>query len=337
MSPHTKSVRVGVLGTGAIAQVSHLPILSRMRGVELVGLADADRAKAKTIAQRFGVPRVAASAEELLGWDDLDAVVICTPSHLHQEHAIAALEAGKYVLCEKPLALTSAGAEQILATPGADQRLVVGMNQRFRADALTLKPFVSGGELGDIFYLRTGWFNRRIGRGRLSWRQRRARAGGGVLMDLGFQMLDLALWLLDYPEPKRVVAHLHRTPGMEVEDSAVLLLYLEGHRVINLEVTWSLQSTRERQFLSLLGSAGSASLSPLDVTKELDGELHDVTPPLSASRENQYTASYRQEMLNFMEIVRGERAPTAPREQVTLLKVIEAAYRSAEEGRDIAL
>jgi predicted dehydrogenase len=337
MSPHTKPVRIGVLGTGAIAQVSHLPILSRMKGVELAGVADTDRAKAKTIAQRFGVPRIATSAEEMLAWDDLDAVVVCTPSHLHQEHVIAALEAGKYVLCEKPLALTSAGAEQILATPGASDRLVVGMNQRFRADALTLKPFIAGGELGEIFYLRTGWLNRRVGRGRLSWRQRRARAGGGVLMDLGFQMLDLALWLLDYPEPKRVVAHLHRTPGMEVEDSAVLLLYLEGHRVINLEVTWNLQSPRERQFLSLLGSMGSAALSPLDVTKELDGELHDVTPQLSASRENPFTASYRQEMANFAEIVRGEKAATAPVEQVTLLKVLEAAYRSDEEGRDVAI
>lgn len=337
MSLNPKAIRVGVLGTGAIAQVAHLPILTRMRGAEVVGLADADRAKARTIADRFGVPRIAASAEELLGWSDIDAVVVCTPSNLHEEHVCAALEAGKYVLCEKPLALSSAGAERILATPGAEERLVVGMNQRFRSDAVTLKPFISGAELGDVFYLRTGWLNRRVGRGRGSWRHRRTRAGGGVLMDLGFQMLDLALWLLDYPEPQRVVAHLHRSPGLEVEDSAVLLLHLAGHRVVNLEVTWSLQAERERQYLDLLGSAGSAKLSPLSVVKELDGELHTVTPQVSASRENQYTASYRQEMVNFLEIVRGERTTTAPREQVTLLRIVEAAYRSAEEGREVQL
>ena len=80
---------------------------------------------------------------------------------------------------------------------------MVGMNQRFRPDAAALKTFVSGGELGEVYYLRAGWLNRRAARARRTWRQRKAGAGGGALMDLGIQMLDLSLWILDFPAARR--------------------------------------------------------------------------------------------------------------------------------------
>lgn len=328
-------VRVGVLGAGAIAQVAHLPILSRMRGVELVALCDPDRSKMSSIAGRFAIPRLYGSPEEL--WDDpeVHAVVVCTPNHLHEEQARAGLEAGKYVLCEKPLALTRDGIDRVLATPGADERLMVGMNQRYRPDAAALKTFLAGRELGDVFYLRAGWLNRRIGRSRKGWRYKKATAGGGALMDLGIQMLDLALWLLDFPDPVRVTAQLSREAGSEVESSAVLLLELTGNQILNLEVTWNLVSDRERQYLHLLGSTGSASLSPLTVFKEMESGLANVTPASSPSRENLYTASYRQELAAFMELVRGERPGRAPSGQRLLMQIVEGAYRSADEGREV--
>lgn len=330
-------VRVGMVGAGAIAQVSHLPILSRMRGVEVVSLFDSDRAKARTIGERFGIGRIPRSADEMWADDEVEAVIVCTPSQLHEEQVRAGLEAGKFVLCEKPLALTAEGAERILRTDGADSRLMVGMNQRFRPDAAALRSFVLGGDLGDIFYLRAGWLNRRQTRGRGNWRQHKAVAGGGALMDIGIQMLDLSLWLLDYPRPERVVAHTHRSPRGEVEDSAVLLLQLEGGRVINLEVTWALLSERERQYLHVLGSSGSGSLGPLKVYKEMGGDLGDVTPQMAPGRENPFTASYRQELAHFVELVRGQASLAAPTEQVTLLQVVEAAYRSAESGQEVRL
>jgi predicted dehydrogenase len=329
------TVRVAVLGTGAIAQIVHLPILTRMRGVSVTGVFDSDRRKAGTLAERFGVERTYRSEEELWSDPELDAVVVCTPSHLHEEQVRTGLQAGKFVFCEKPLALSTSSSERILETEGARERLMVGMNERFRPDASALKSFVAGGELGDPFYLRAGWLNRRAGGGRANWRLRRERSGGGALMDLGFQLLDLALWLLDYPEPQRLVAHTHRSPGAEVEDSAALLLELENDRIVNLEVTWSLISKQERQYLHLLGSSGSGSLAPLRVYKELDGELADVTPQLPPGREHQYTASYRQELARFLELVRGEREPIPPLEQVALLRIIDAAYESAEQRREV--
>jgi len=332
---HRPPVRIAVLGAGAIAQVVHLPILSRMRGVEIAAVSDRDAHTARTIADRYGTRAVEADAI----WDDesIRAVVVCTPSHRHEENVRAALKAGKYVLCEKPLALTGDGVRRVLEEEGAAGRLLVGMNQRFRPDARALRSFIVSGELGDAYYLKTGWLNRTKPSGRLrSWRQSRA-AGGGALMDLGLQMLDLALWTFGYPRPLRVSAHIHRPAGAEVEDAAALLLRLEGDRLINLEVTWALISRRDRQFMHVLGTAGSGTLSPLQVYRQMDTGLVDVAPSLAPTTENLFTASYRNELQHFVEMARGEKPADAPAEHVRLMSVMEAAYRSAEEGREIDL
>jgi predicted dehydrogenase len=337
MSPALKPVRVAVVGTGAIAQVAHLPILTRMKGVEVATLFDADLAKARTIAERFGVPAARRSISDIWDDDDVDGVIICTPNHLHEEQVAAAIDAGKFVLCERPLALDAAGTRRVLERDGAAERLMVGMNQRFRPDAASLKSFVAGGEFGDIFYLRAGWLIRRVLPAGRSWRQQKRDSGGGALMDLGLQMLDLSLWLLGYPEPVRVSAHIHSGREDEVEDSAVLLLHLEGNRVLNLEVTWALRSDRERQYVHLLGSSGSGSLGPLKVFKEMDSGLVDFTPQLAPGRENQYTASYRQQLSTFVDLVRGEHENDPPREQIALMRIAEAAYLSAQKGGEVEL
>jgi predicted dehydrogenase len=306
-----------------------------MRGVEIAAVTDRDAHTARTIADRYGSR--AMEAERLWNDDSIQAVVVSTPSHRHEENVCDALRAGKYVLCEKPLALTAEGVERILATEGASDRLLVGMNQRFRADARALRSFVVSGELGEVYYLKTGWLSRTKPTGRLrSWRQMR-QAGGGALMDLGLQMLDLALWTFGYPKPLRVSAHTHTPAGVEVEDAAALLLRLEGDRLINLEVTWSLIARRDRQFMHLLGTGGSGSLAPLQVFRQMDSGLVDVAPSLPPATESVFTASYRNELQHFVEVVRGERTVGAPREHVRLMRIMDAAYRSATEGLEIDL
>ncbi len=336
MTVQRPPVRVAVLGAGAIAQVAHLPILSRMRGVQLAAVFDTDRATARTVADRFGVESVPRTADDVLGDPAVQGVVVCTPSHVHEDHVRDALRAGKFVLCEKPLAIGSEGVARLLEEEGAAGRLLVAMNQRFRPDAAALRSFVSSGELGDVFYLKAGWLNRRSPRRGRSWRERKASACGGAFMDLGVQMLDLALWMMDYPRPERVSAHMHRERGTEVEDAAAVMLRLEGDRVINLEVSWNLRAERDRQFLHLLGSSGSGSLSPLAVYKDMPSGMANVTPPLPPGRENIFTASYRAELQYFVDVVRGERETELPREHVALMRILAAAYRSAEEGREIA-
>jgi predicted dehydrogenase len=329
-------VRIGVLGLGAIAQVVHLPILSQLKDATLVAVCDVDHSKAKAIAGRFGIPRVHRSDDEVLRADDLDAIVICTPSHLHESQSIAALETGKHVLVEKPLALDSAAAARVIeAAEASGKALMVAMNNRYRPDTMALKPFADGGELGEIFLARGAWLNRKMRVVRPTWRHRKRTAGGGAMMDLGVQTLDLCMWMLGFPRAHSVICHMHTGEGMEVEDTAAILLRLQNGAGISLTVSWSLVADRDRHYMRLLGTRGSGAIAPLAVYKEVEHALLDVTPNVPPGRENLYTASYRQEMEMFVQVIRGERALELPREQIELMRLVALAYRSAEEKREV--
>lgn len=331
-------VRIAILGTGAIAQVVHLPVLSSMPGVVLHGVCDYDLPRAQTIASRFEVPRVYRADDDVYRDSEVDAVIVASPNHKHESQVIAALEAGKHVLVEKPIALGAAGARRVVeAAERTGKTLMVALNNRYRPDAQAMRPFAHGGELGDIFFVKGGWLNRKVRVNRPTWRHRRHTAGGGALMDLGVQILDLALWMLDYPEVERVAAHMHPGEGMEVEDSAAVVFGVRGGPSISIEVTWAYIGQRDRHYLQLLGTHGSAALSPLAVFKEVEHGLLDLTPNVVPGRENIYTASYRRELEHFIAAVRGEQAADLPREQIQLMHMIEMAYRSSEEGRELAL
>jgi predicted dehydrogenase len=155
------------------------------------------------------------------------------------------------------------------------------------------------------------------------------------MMDLGVQTLDLALWLLGFPGVASIAAHMHRGEGVEVEDTAAMMLRLTRGGAISLTVSWSLVAERDRHYLRVLGSRGSGAISPLAVYKEVETGLLDVTPALSPGKENPYTASYRHELQHFVRVVRGDAERELPREQIELMRIVALAYRSAEEKREI--
>jgi len=333
----SRTVRLGVLGAGAIAQVVHLPILGRMRGVEVAYLCDTNVGRARTIAERMNISQVY-SDDECVADSDVDAVVICTPSDVHEEQCVAALEAGKHVLCEKPLALSEKGVRRILeAAEKSEGTVTVAMNQRFRPDVVPLKAFLEGNELGRIMHMSAGWITRQSVPSRPSWRTDPERAGGGALMDLGIQILDLAIWLLGEPRPERVTASVQHMAGMKVEEFASLFVHFAGGTSLNLESGWNGRTDRDRQYFKLLGTDGSASIAPFEVHKILDGNLVDLTPALPLRRENPYTLSYRQELQYFVEVVRGQRSGELPVEQAVLMRIIAGAYQSAAAGEEVAL
>jgi predicted dehydrogenase len=201
---------------------------------------------------------------------------------------------------------------------------------------MALKPFVDGGELGELFLVRGAWLNRKVRVLRPTWRHRKATAGGGAMMDLGVQTLDLALWLLGFPRVDSIVCQMHNSPGFEVEDTAAMILRLAGGAGISLTVSWSLVSERDRHYLRVLGSRGSGAISPLAVYKEVETGLIDVTPSLPPGREHPYTASYRHELQHFIRVVRGEESVIVPREQVELMRIVALAYQSAAERREVS-
>jgi len=331
------ATRIGVVGAGAIAQIAHLPVLAKMRGVELVAVCDNDRPKARGLADRFGIPDVFTDIEDLLELDELDAVVVATPNHLHEPHVLSALAAKRHVLCERPLALTSRGVERVLAAAARAERIVtVANNHRYRTDAQALSRFIESGELGRIMGIRAGAYHFR--RPPEGWRFRRAESGGGAFLDHGAPLLDLALWVSDFPEPVRVVAHMDRPRGASaVEEAMAVQLECAGGISFLFDVSSAYVGEEERWWFEVLATRGSARLAPLRVVKELNGRPTDVSPAGAAGRESAFNQSYRAELAHFVALARGEMPYEPPTDQVVLHRVIEAIYKAAEEGKEIRL
>ena len=330
-------IQVGVLGVGAISQIVYLPILSEREDADVVALADADRPKADALANRFDVPKVL-SDQELVQDEDIQAAVICAPNHLHETLAIAALEAGKHVLVERPLALTPEGVQRVLDVADSVGRcLAVGMNHRFRPDAGALASFVAGGELGDIYAVRASSLTRKTPSVRSTWRQKPER-GGGALMDLGVQILDLAFWLVGYPQITRVSAVLQKGDD-SVEDAASVFAVADSGTVFSVEASRSLFADADRTYARVMGTDGSGSMPPLEIQKQLGGRPMDVTPrqPKPRGGENPFTNAYRRLLDQFVRAVAGECDLPFPTEQVHLMEVMQAVYRSAEQGQEVRL
>lgn len=329
-------LQVAVLGAGGAAQIVHLPILARLPGVEIAGIADPDSVKAQTIGERFGIARVADDLVGLASEGELDAVLVCTPNGAHEQGVLEALDFGAHVLCERPLTVSSQSARQLVeAAEAAGRQLMVANNHRFRHDVRLIRQFVASGELGDVFFVRSSWLNRRSRRPRRGWRTDPKYAGGGVLMDLGAQALDMALWTVGYPIIRRVSAQLHGDAG--AERSAFIHLATEAGATLACEVTWELIHDRDIHELTIVGTGGSVESTPLRVHRRIETGIVDVTPPITRAPSALYQDSYRQEWAHFLRIVRGEIPVEPESQQIALFEVLEACYRSADTGSEISL
>ncbi len=331
-------IRVGVIGAGAISQVAHLPVLRRLPGVEVAAICDNDLSKSQALATRFEVQDTYDDIEEVLRYANVDAVVICTPNHLHEIHVTSALAAGVHVLCERPLALNLAGVERVLqASEKYGKRVMVGMNHRFRSDVQAVRGFLAGGDLGALQAVRGGWYTFQPSRQLLGWRLRREQAGGGAMLDLGLPLIDLGLWLAGWPAPKRISAHL-TTPSKDgVEDMGSVLIVCENGVSLTVDVSWRHMGEGERFWFDLVGAKGSAAIQPLRIFKEQHGTPTDVTPTGATGRETPFTQSYRAEWTYFLAVIKGDVNAPPPRDQLALQRVLDAVYRSADEGHDVLL
>jgi predicted dehydrogenase len=320
--------------------VAHLPVLRKIAGVDIVALCDNDLPKAQALGARFDVREAYDDIEEVLKYVRPDAVVICTPNHLHEIHVAAALSAGVHVLCERPLSLSYDGVERVLkAAERYGKRVMVAMNHRFRTDVQVVRGFLAGGELGSIDMVRGGWFTFQptATRQQLGWRLRRAEAGGGAMLDLGLPLIDLGLWLTGWPIPKRITAHLVGGGRETVEDMGMALIVCENGLSIGVAVSWRHLGRGERFWFEMVGKKGTADISPLRVYKEVHGVPADVTPTGASGRETPFIQSYRAEWTYFLAVIKGEVNAPPPKDQLTLHRVLEAVYRSSDEGRDVLL
>lgn len=265
--------RLGFLGAGWIGRHRLEAVAEAERGI-IAGVADPSEEARVTAAESAPEAARATSLDELLELE-LDAIVIATPSAGHAEEATRALEAGLAVFCQKPLGRTAEEVRSVVdAARAADRLLGVDMCYRRTRAAQALKRLVANGELGTPYALDLTFHNA-YGPDK-AWFYDAGRSGGGCVIDLGIHLVDLALWLLDFPATTAVESALHADgalldadPGV-VEDHAMATLRLENGAVARLTCSWNLPAGRDAVIgVNIYGTEGGAAL------RNVDGSFYD--------------------------------------------------------------
>ena len=332
--------RLAVIGAGHIAQVAHIPFWKKMPEVELVAVCDANLARARAVAEKFEIPHYFSDDDQVLREDSIEAVDVCAPTNAHMTIAINALSAGKHVLVEKPMSRSlEEGQRMVKAAAQYQRKLMVAMNVRFRRDAINLKSFIESGDLGELFYAKSGWLRRQEKWTERSWLFQKQYSGGGVLMDLGIQMLDLSLWLFGNRKAKRVkAATYNKVARLDVEDAAVAFVHLEDGATLTLEVSWTFLAPQDDLYANLFGTKGGALLNPLRVMKEMHGSLINMTPRTEDTPIHLYKRSYKNELSHFIKCVRDNTPMlSSGEESLERMRIVEAMYESARVGREVEI
>lgn len=352
-------LRVGVVGMGWAGE-THLKAYQQMPNVEVVAVADPREERLLELKQTYTLAGVYTDWQKLIQRDDLDVVSVCTPNQFHAPVSIAALESGKHVLCEKPLARTSAEAEQMVRAAIAQGRVLhTAFNHRERGDIQTLKRAVDDGLLGRIYHAKATWMRRQGIPGMGGWFTSREMAGGGPLIDLGVHVLDMALYLLGEPEVKAVSAATYaelgprgrggrkldtRTMdvgGYEVEDLATAFIRLANGVTLLLEASWAVYGRAGDDFgVTLFGTEGGADVDiknyvwedTLRLYVDVDNEPTVLAP--TVLKGEGHVAVVRKFLAA---IASGEWTQHSGREGLRRAQIIDACYQSAAEEREIAL
>jgi predicted dehydrogenase len=329
--------KIGVIGLGGVAQLVHLPNLTKIPNVDVTAVAETNKNRLRTIADKFGIKQTYNNHKDLLDKGDVDAVIIATPTSTHKEIAIDCLNAGKDVLVEKPMARSYQEAKQIVDSAKKNNRkLMVGMNLRYRPDTMLLRSLINSNEIGDPFYIKCGWIRRQSSNEK--WFTKREESGGGVIIDLGIHLLDLALWLLNYPEIASVSTQnfFHNTKN--VEDTSISSVKCKNSAIINLEVSWSLPVSKDHFFLDVYGTKGSFSSNPFRLFKKVENDYINLTPTQVDNPTVLFKKSYLNELKSFIGAINGFNPVFSPGEEaMQRMKIIEAMYESASKKQEIKL
>ncbi len=359
MSATNKTWRVAFIGAGSIVQRGHIPAFQRLPNVEAVAICDVNQERARQVAESTGIGQVFSDYQEMLAQVQPDITVVATPNVFHKPMALAALEAGSHVLCEKPLALTYADAQEMMDR-AAEKGLVltVGTHFRWSAPMQACKAHVDAGFFGEIYAVRTLWQRRAGIPGYGSWFTNKDLAGGGCLLDIGVHALDRALYLMGYPQPVTVSGTLFAKfgprgqglggwgsdilqPGagarFDVDDMAWAFVRFDNGSVLQFQVAWA-SHYPEQFFTELFGTEGGAYVGNRDDV-ELYTTLNGQQVQIQVQVPQETLGSYPRLVENLVRYLDGD--PTAeivtPQQALTSVKIVDAIYRSAESGQEVAL
>ena len=351
-------IKVGIIGCGGIANKKHMPALKKVADCEMVAFCDIIPERAEAAKVKFGTPdaKVYTDYKELLADPEIEVVHVCTPNRAHSFITVDALDAGKNVMCEKPMAINTEEAQKMLDAKARSGKLLsIGYQSRFRDDAVFMKQEAEAGTFGDIYYAKATALRRRKVP---TWGVflNEYEQGGGPLIDIGTHALDLTLWIMNNYKPKYCLGSVYHKLNNDtnqgnqwgnwdpekftVEDSAVGFVVMENGATIVLESSWAINMLDTREAItSVCGTLGGADmLQGLRINGIRNGRQYTLTPSFDAGTTTlfestpQENTAEREERLWIEAVREGKEPLTKPEEAFVITKILEGIYTSAKTG-----
>lgn len=358
----SKKIKVGIIGCGGIANGKHMPAVAKLEEVEVVAFCDILVERAEEAAKEFGVEsaKVYIDYQELLKDDSIEAVHVLTPNDSHAPITVTALEAGKHVICEKPMAKTAEEARKMVeAAKRTGKILTIAYQNRFRSDSQYLYEACQKGELGDIYFAKAHALRRAAVPTWGVFLDAEAQ-GGGPLIDIGTHALDLTLWLMDNYKPRYVVGTTYRelaenkekanansfgpwdTNEFTVEDSAFGFVVMENGATVILESSWALNTLDVGEAMTTLsGTLAGADMSDgLRINGQKYGKHYIEKPQLGKGGVDFYegesiSPADKETRFFYDAVLNGKPVVVKPEQALVVTEILEAIYKSAEIGKPV--
>ena len=357
-----KILKIGIIGCGGIANGKHMPALSKLDNVEMVAFCDIVKERAEKAAEKFGTPdaKVYEDYKELIKDETIDVVHVCTPNRSHSFITIDSLEAGKHVMCEKPMAKTYEEAVAMCeAAERTGKKLTIGYQNRNTAQNLYVKACADKGEFGEIYYGKALAIRRRAVP---TWGVflNEYEQGGGPLIDIGTHALDMTLWVMNNYEPEMVVGQTFRKLAdkeeqgnawgnwdpekFTVEDSAFGFIRMKNGAVINLESSWALNIAvyHEDSYMICGDMGGADTINDQARLNYIKNQRQCIEiPDLDAGGAAFFAAKSdgspaEIEAANWINAILTDTDPVVlPRQALVVTRILEAIYESAKTGQPI--
>lgn len=354
------TLKIGIIGCGGIANGKHMPSLASVAEAEMVAFCDIVVERAEKAKVDFGTPNASVYTDykELLADKTIDVIHVCTPNISHAEISIAAMEAGKHVMCEKPMAKSTAEAQAMIdASAKTGKKLTIGYQNRFRKDSQFLHEVCANNELGEIYYAKAKAIRRRAVPTWGVFLDEEAQ-GGGPLIDIGTHALDLTLWMMDNYKPKYVVGNAYHKLSQRanaanawgpwdpskftVEDSAFGFITMENGATIVLESSWALNTLDVGEAkTSLCGTEGGADMeNGLRINGESHSQMYETEIQMEAGGVDFYDGSgdipEELEAQQWIDsILNGTEPVVKPEQALVVTQILEAIYESSQTGQPV--
>lgn len=354
-----KKVKIGIVGLGSIAG-AHIAGYEALDNVEIYALCDINEERLKKRGEQLGVTRLYTDIDDMLAAvPELDAISVCTWNNAHAKCSIAALKAGKHVLCEKPMAMNTKEAEEMKKVADESGKLLmIGFVRRHGNDCQVLRDFISAGSLGDIYYGKVMYLRRNGCPG--GWFGNKSLSGGGPLIDLGVHVIDLTRYLMGNPKPISVYGATFEKLGarkelkegksgwgsvgagqediFDVEDLATALIRYDNGAVISVETSFSLNTEfKEKGQVELFGTKGGAKMDPdLHIFNNINGYMTNVNFANPTSFD--FSNTFKQEIAHFIScITDGTECIATAQDGIEVMKILDGIYESAKTGHEVIL